>query len=298
MRARLDALGARWPWFGAVLAVQKRVDELGGGFVAAAVTLSLFLSLFPLLLVATAVLGFVSSGDAGFAAEVVDTLGLSGAAAETVTDALATAEEQRATASIIGFVGALWSALGVVGAIGHAVDRAWQVEARGIADKAFGVLWLLGAAVLLGGSVVLSAVLRILPGWAWPINVVGGIAVNIAFFLWTFRILTARALPLRAHLPGAVLGGIGFQVLTVVGAVYVPRAVASSSALYGSIGVVFAILAWLFFFGRLLVYCAALNVVRFEGRAGTVRVEVHAPRLPGEVALEANRSAVVVSREE
>lgn len=189
MRARLVALGVRWPWFGAVLAVQKRVDELGGGFVAGAVTLSLFLSLFPLLLVATAVLGFVSSGDAGFAADVVDTLGLSGAAAETVTEALASAEEQRATASIVGFVGALWSALGVVGAVGHA-------------------------------------------------------------------------------------------------------------ALYGSIGVVLAILAWLFFFGRLLVYRAALNVVRYERRFGTVRVEVVAPRLPGEVALEANRSAVVVTRDE
>ncbi|MBA2497283.1 MAG: YihY/virulence factor BrkB family protein [Acidimicrobiia bacterium] len=128
MRVRLDALGARWPRFGAVLAVHTRVDELGGGFVAGAVTLSLFLSLFPLLLVATAVLGFVSSGDAGFAADVVDTLGLSGAAAETVTEALASAEEQRATASIIGFVGALWSALGVVGAIGHAVDRAWPTS--------------------------------------------------------------------------------------------------------------------------------------------------------------------------
>ena len=40
-------------------------------------------------------------------------------------------------------------------------------------------------------------------------------------------------------------GAIGLEVLKLVGTVYVPRAVASSSALYGSLGVVFAILAWL-----------------------------------------------------
>ena len=52
-------------------------------------------------------------------------------------------------------------------------------------------------------------------------------------------------------MPGAIVGAVGFEVLKVVGGDLRARAVASSSALYGSIGVVFAILAWLLFFGRL-----------------------------------------------
>ena len=68
-----------------------------------------------------------------------------------------------------------------------------------------------------------------------------------------------------------------------------PRAVASSSALYGSIGVVFAVLAWLFLLGRLLVYAATLNVVLWERRHGTVTVEMSAPNLPGREPLEAHR---------
>jgi uncharacterized BrkB/YihY/UPF0761 family membrane protein len=79
-----------------------------------------------------------------------------------------------------------------------------------------------------------------------------------------------------------------------VGAIVVPRSVASSSALYGSLGVVFAILAWLYFFGRLLVYASTLNVVLYERDKGTVTLEVEAPRMPGEVPLEATRSGVVV----
>ena len=59
-------------------------------------------------------------------------------------------------------------------------------------------------------------------------------------------------------------------------------------------GVVFAILAWLYFFGRLLVYASTLNVVLYEREKGTVTLEVEAPHMPGEVPLEATRSGVVV----
>ena len=48
---------------------------------------------------------------------------------------------------------------------------------------------------------------------------------------------------LRARAPSPA--AVGIEVLKLVGGIYVPRAVASSSALYGSIGIVFAILAWL-----------------------------------------------------
>jgi uncharacterized BrkB/YihY/UPF0761 family membrane protein len=84
-------------------------------------------------------------------------------------------------------------------------------------------------------------------------------------------------------------------LLTLAGAIIVPRSVESSSALYGSLGVVFAIIAWLFFFGRLLVYASTLNVVLYERQRGTVTVEVEAPRFPGEVPTGATRRGVVVS---
>ena len=86
---------------------------------------------------------------------------------------------------------------------------------------------------------------------------------------------------------------VGFEILKVVGAVYVPRAISGSSALYGSIGVVFATLAWLAIYARLIVYGAVLNVVRYEAAAGTVTVEIEVPRIEGEVPLSANRGGAV-----
>ena len=72
------------------------------------------------------------------------------------------------------------------------------------------------------------------------------------------------------------MSAVGLEILKVVGAYYVPKAVASSSALYGSLGVIFALLAWLLIFGRLVVYSAVLNVVRYERKAEPEARELHA----------------------
>jgi membrane protein len=69
--------------------------------------------------------------------------------------------------------------------------------------------------------------------------------------------------------------------------------VASSSALYGSLGVVFAILAWLALTARLVVYAAAFNVVRYEQKHGTVTVDIQVPHISGQVPLEATRGGAV-----
>jgi membrane protein len=285
-----------WPPVRLALEVQGRVGEIGGGILASSVTLTIFLSLLPMLLVAIAVLGFVSAGDATVAGDLVRGLGLSGDSATFVTDALDAAEEGRAGASILGFLGLVWTSLGVVGAIEGVCDRAWQLPTRGLIGKLVALGWLLGSLVLLGASFTLAGLLNVLPGWLAPLQVLAGIALLVGFFLFTFRLLTSKALPIRDHLPGAILGGVGFHLLTIVAAVVVPRQAASSSALYGSIGVVFALLAWLLLFGRLLVYAVVLNVVRHERSHGTVRVEVEAPRFDGEVPVAADRSAVVLPR--
>ena len=281
------------PAVAAALAVHQRVSELGGSFLAAAVTLRMFLSLFPMLLLAVAVVGFLSAGDDTLASEIVSDLGLTGDVAELVTESLAAAEDNRAGTSLAGLIGLVWTSLGLVDAIAHVCSRAWQLPSRGLIGKLFALGWLLGALVLLGGSIVLTALLNVLPGWLAPLQIIASVALLVGFFLFTFWLLTPRPLPLSAHLPGAVLAGVGGQLLTLLAALVVPRQAASSSALYGSVGVVFGLLVWLLLFGRLVVYAVAFNVVRYENRHGTVPVEVEVPDLDGVAQVAADRSAVV-----
>ncbi len=299
MMDRLWKLAERWPWLGVVLRVQERFGEINGNQVAAAITLTAFLSLFPLVLVVVAVLGFVTSSQSPeqVANDIVSQLGIGGDAAETLTGALENAEGGRGLAGALGLLLLLYSALGLVAAVQHGINTAWQVKGRGFKDKAVGLGWLLGAGLIFAASFALSAAVNFLPGFLAPLSILIGLGVSFGLFLWSFWLLGNRSVGWRSLVPGAVTAAIGFEILKIVGSVYVPRAVASSSALYGTLGVVFAVLAWLLFFGRLIVYAAVVNVTRYEARAGTVSLLVEAPSIPGREAEAANRSGVVKDHE-
>ena len=145
-------------------------------------------------------------------------------------------------------------------------------------------------------TTALGPLAGLVPGPAVVVVVAGGLLISTALFTWTFTFLGNQPVPARAHLPGAILVAIGFEALKMVGGVYVPRAVASSSALYGSIGVVFAVLAWLMLYARLIVYGAVVNVLRWEAERGTVTVDVQVPRMEGQVPLTANRGGAVIDK--
>jgi membrane protein len=290
---KLLRLREEHPILDVVLRVQERFGAIGGGPLASSIAMSAFFSLFPLLLVAIAVIGFLSSNDSTLAGDIIRQLGVTGDAATTLRDAIATAEGSKQAASLIGLAGLLWSGLGVVGSIETACNAAWQVTGRGMIDKLYGLLWLIGSALLFFGSFGLSSLLSFLPGVLAPVTIVVGLALNMALFLWTFRQLGNTHVGWRRLVPGAVLAGIGFEALKVVGAVYVPRLVASSSAMYGALGIVFAVLTWLAFYGRLIVYANVLNVVLHERAEGTVVVELRVPRVNGDVPLAANRGGAI-----
>ncbi|HEX2850825.1 MAG TPA: YihY/virulence factor BrkB family protein [Acidimicrobiales bacterium] len=280
IKAKLHEYGERWPVLGRALDVQERYSTIHGNNLAGSVTLQAFLSLFPIILLAVAVVGFFAK-NADVAGSIIGSLGLNGDAARAVRDAVTASEHSRKAASVIGLAGLLWSGLGLVNALQYAYNQVWQVKERGIKDKAVGVAWLAGAALLFLAAAVVTTALNWLPGIFAPLGFAVALTVDIALWAWTAKLLPNRDVPWRAVLPGAVLGGVGLELLKAVGAFYVPRLVASSSQLYGSLGVVFAILAWLFFFGRLIVYSATLNVVLWERKTGTVEVVAEVPNVDG-----------------
>lgn len=136
----------------------------------------------------------------------------------------------------------------------------------------------------------LTTLLASLPGTLAPLIVLAGLLCNAAMWWWTTTVLPNRRIPFRAKLPGIVVGAVAFEVLKIVGGLYVPRLVSRSSAVYGTLGVVFAIIAWLFVFGRVLVYTAAMEVVAWEHDHGTQHTVLEVPALPGRFPRRATRA--------
>jgi membrane protein len=287
---RLERFGQRHRGVGRVLAVHQRFSELHGSQMATAITLTAFLTLFPLALVAIAVLGFVQASSGDVADRLVDNLGLTGDAARTVTDAIGTAEQSRRLASVIGVLGLLWTGLGLSGAMAYAYNTAWQVQGRGMKDKLFALIWLGGLGVLVAAGFAATSSVEWLGGPASWLLVLGGIPVNVGIFLWTSLVLPNRRVGIRPLLPAAIVGGVALEVLKILGTQFVPRLVANSSALYGTLGVVFALLAWLLFLGRIVVYVAVIEVTGWERAHGTEETVIEMPALPEHTAAGATRA--------
>jgi membrane protein len=291
VKGKVLALAERrnWRWLGRTLQVRERYSELRGDDLAASITLRAFLSLFPLLLLAVSVVGFVAGGGVDVAAKLIDRMGLTGDSARLITDSVNAAQNSRQATTVVGLLGLLWSSLGLVGALQYGYDQAWQVKDRGLKDKGVGLLWMAGASMLFVAAAGVTTVLRWLPGYVAPLGLVLSAGIAFCLWLWTGRVLPNVTLTWRDVVPGAILGTVGLQILQVVGAYYVPRLVASSSELYGTIGVVFAVLAWLWLFGKLIMYTSVLNVVLYEARHGKVRATVEQPASP-EASAAINRS--------
>ena len=299
LKDKLEALRRRWPWLDRALQVHERVDEINGGFVAAAINVSVFIALFPLLLVAIAVVGFVAAGDDTVAPRLIANLGLTGAAADALTGAIERAANSRRAASVIGLVGLAWSGSGVAVALQQGVRLPWQERTEGVKDRLLGMIWLVVAGLGFAAALALSGVLNFLPDGvpvviASTMSILLGLVIGVGLFLWMFWGLGTRRVGWRDLLPGAIVAAVGFEVLKLAGTLWVPQLVRSSSALYGSIGIVFAILAWLALFARLVVYSSALNAVRFEARKGSIEVPIHVPRIPGRRPVAATRGGLMV----
>lgn len=280
MLNRLRGRLLRLPGVTAVLEVQRRYTEERGSALAASITLYGFLALFAVTALAIAVLGFLSAGGAHVARDLPNQLGLTGEAAHLVREAVDSARRSRAVATVVGLLGLAWTgtSLGIV--VADAYNAAWRVNRRGLIDRARGVVWLVGSVVPIAAGAGATALWSLLPGFFAPLVVLVSIATNTALFVWTSWILPNRRVPVRALIPAAVIGGIGLEGLKVLGAYAVPHLVARSSQVYGTIGVVFALIAWLLVFGRVVVYVAMIESRQWERAHGDERVQVEVPAIP------------------
>lgn len=298
VKAKILGFGKRrrWRWFGRVMQIQQRFGELQGGNIASAVALQTFLSLFPMLLVALAILGFVvhNQGDQ-MISDIIARSGLTGDAATTLKESLSKAAGNRKTTSVVGFLTLVWSAIGVSSALQYALNQTWQASPRGFKDKFIGALWLAGASLLFVTTMAVTTLMTWLPAAADVVAIIVGMAVSFALWMFTMKVLPNVNVSWKALMPGAVVGVIGIEILKILGAVWVPKAVESSSGLYGTVGVVFAVLAWVILFGKLVVYASVVNVVLSEGKHGVERQTIEVPKPASATGSDMTRAGTVVS---
>ena len=268
---KLDRLQRRHQVAGFPIAVVYKYVDDSGPYLAALITYYAFVSLFPLLLLMSTVLGTVLAGDPELQQRVLDSA-LS--QLPVVGDQLGTPQELSGglTAVLVGVLGALYGGLGVAQALQYAMNTAWAVPrnnrpnpflARG---RSLLLLATAGFAVL--GTTVLSAVGA---SDAGPFGAVlrallltASVGVNAVVFVFAFKLATSRHLTLRQVAPGALIAAVLWQLLQTFGVGYVRRVMDTASATNGVFALVLGLLAFLYLAAVAGVLCVEVNVVRVD----------------------------------
>lgn len=271
LAATLDNFQRRHPQAGFPLAVLYKYFDDSGGYLAALIAYYGFVSLFPLLLLLSTILGFVLSGDPHLQQQILNsTLSQFPVIGHQLGDPKGIGGG--ATGLIIGILGSLYGGLGVAQAVQYAMNTAWMVpknnrpnpfKARGrsLLLLATAGLAILGTTVLstigAGNAGSLGLVLKI-------VVLIASVLVNAAVFVLAFRIATARDLSVRDVAPGALGAAVVWQLLQTFGVVYVGHVVKGASATNGVFAMVLGLIAFLYLTGVAVVLCVEINVVRVD----------------------------------
>ena len=254
-----------WPLAVAFALIKKFGDDRAGSL-AALMAYYAFLAVFPLLLLLTTILGFAMDRNSELRRSVFDSALRDFPIVGPQLGAAIQPLQGNVFALTVGFFFLVWGSLGVTQAGQLAMAEVWNVPGVHRPSfamrllRGFGLLGVLGLGVLATTTIASFSAF----GGGGPGRYLGFVltaVLNVALFVMAFRVLTPRSVPTRPLLPGAVLGGIGWSLLQVLGAYLVGQQLRHASQIYGYFASVLGLVSWLFVGAQLTLYAAEANVV-------------------------------------
>ena len=264
---RVDAVQQRHTPVAFVVGVIKKYGDDNGGTLASSLAHSALVSVFPLLLILSTVLGLVAAGDPELkekiqnaAAQQVPLIG------QQLTSSVSELQKDSLIGLVAGLAVLIWGATGLAQSALYTMEEVWNLP--GPARPGFFprlVRSLLFLAVL-GLGVLSTTLLTSLDAFTKRsgafVTLVDLLALvaNFGLYLASFRVLTPKGVPTRSLIPGAAIGAVAWTLLQYFGVLIVHHFIQSNS-IYGVFGTVLALIAWLYLAVQVTVYSAEINVV-------------------------------------
>jgi YihY family inner membrane protein len=269
---RLDSFQQRHPGAGFPLAVVYKFADDQGNYLAALITYYAFLAIFPLLLLASSILGFVLQGNQRLQQQILDSALRQ---FPIIGDQLGRPEglTGSATAVVIGIIGSLYGALGVAQATQNAMNIAWAVprhrRPNPLVGRLRGLLLLATAGLAIIGTTLISALGSSADAFSARIGIgvqlllwLLSVTVNAAIFVVLFQVATTKRHKFTESVPGAISAAILWQLLQLIAAAYVGHVVRNANATNGVFALVLGLIAWIYLGAMTVVLGVEINVVR------------------------------------
>ena len=269
--ARVDSFQQRHPVLAFPVAVYRELQAVRVGYLGAVLTFFAFVSLFPLLLILTTVLGAVLRSNPQLQQDVLNS---------ALVDFPVIGEQlknnihdfgRNGVALVISIVVTAIGSLGLANAAQYAMNVLWGVPEERQPKFPESFLRSLGIIGTMGLGVLSTTAMTALGGQAS--GHVFGVGLRIALLAASFvltallfwlgmRTATAAEVDGRDLRLAAILTTVFWQGLQYLGGFIAAHQLAHASTLYGVFGLVLGLLAWIYLQARLTMLAVASDVVR------------------------------------
>ena len=278
LTAKVDRVRERLPFVDHVFTMLAHYGSVNGNAQAGAATYFGFLSFFPILALAFFVIGYISKVYPDAQAQLVDALGqlLPGVVGNGEGEiAMSTFEDNAGAIGLIGLVGVVYSGLGWLTGMRGALEVMFTLPKREqpnfFVGKARDLLMLAVIGLILMLSIALTGALSgfsdVVLGWMgldgsrlaavtlWVVTHGLAIAATAVLFVAMFELLAHPEVPRRALAHGALLGGVGFELLKSLANFLIGTT--QNQPAFQAFGVALILVVWINYFSRLVMYGAA-----------------------------------------
>jgi membrane protein len=265
---KLDKLQQRYRPIAFVVAIFKKYSDDDGGYLAALITYYVFLSLFPLLLVATSTIHFILTDYPQLQDRIIDGINEYFPALSDELQNGIQGFSQSGLALILGILITLYGVRGGAATVRYTFNKIWKVPKESQLGFPISVVRSLLVVFVGGSGLVLAAVLSGYAAGLTDAFIYRLIPIMISFltlvcvFYLVFSMSINSREPVRKDLLiSAVAAAIGVQILQLVGGYLVIHQLRNLSSLYGAFAVVLGLLFWLYLQVQILLLAAFAGVV-------------------------------------
>jgi membrane protein len=283
----IDRLRAKHHWIDHVMRAYERYSKSNGDFYAAGITYFTVFALFPLLMVAFAVGGFVLVGQPSLLEEIDNRIKqtVSGDFGQQLVQLIDAAIQSRFSVGIIGFAAALWAGLSWMANLRKALTSMWLQQhepdsfVRTKISDFFALLSVFGALVLTVALTAISSggLMRKVLEWMglehapgvgvalWFVSLLASLLISWMLFTWMIARLPRESLSFRSALGAGLMVAIGFEIFKQVGTIYL------RSVMHGPAGATFGpilgLLVFAYITARLVLFATAWAATSAENLA-------------------------------
>ena len=274
----LDRLRARFGWFDHVMRAQERYQESKGDFYAAGITYFTIFALFPLLMVAFSIAGFILASQPDLLADVTDKIKstVSGSLGDQLVQLMDSAIESRTSVGVIGLVTAAWAGLGWMANLREALSQMWgrlRQEPPGflrtkLSDLTaivgfFAAIIVTVALTALGSSGLMKQVVELLglqdlPGMSILLRVasiVVSILISWLLFTWMIARLPRESITFRSAARAGLLVAVAFEIFKLVASIYLRSVVTGPAG--ATFGPVLGLMVFAYITARMILFATA-----------------------------------------